>query len=283
MITSFGSKVEKVVDVISASPKQMLQLNSRDVVSMCETWARIEVPNEQEFYYRAGSETVSGVILYYIEQSGLIVKSNLGSPDITCIIHVLDGVVTRQIGSEKHTYTPNSGQQTFWFNSAEDTTITHFESVIWMLPIVRPKCNKSQKALGANLVDEFSFAEIVAFSTLPEGPGFISRLLTEHEISKVDERYTGVYSKIFSCLAHRQFTLAEIAYATGLPASTLSKFHVGNMPIMEFVRSYRRAQIRTKLRHIKPDVLAREEGFSSKYKMFDFLNRDNKNQISVEV
>jgi AraC-like DNA-binding protein len=179
-------------------------------------------------------------------------------------------------------YSPKSGQQTFVFHSEEYAVHRHFNSAIWMLPIVKPKGNKSQKEVGANLIDNFSFSEFVAFSTLPEGPAFISKMLTQQECAKVDQRYTGVYSKVLSCLVQRQYSLDQIAHETGLPISTLSKFRMGNISIMEFVRSYRRERIREMLKHSDdPHSVAREEGFSSKYKMLDFLNRDNANKSSV--
>lgn len=277
----FAGAVLKVEQLMQCTAGEMALLSEQEVIGMCSTWASISVPCKEEFHYRASNRTFNGVELYYIEQSGLVVNANMGSQDISCLINVVDGVVTKKTESAEFVYTPNTGQQTFVFHSEEYAVYRHFNSAIWMLPIVKPKVKKSQKEVGANLIDNFSFSDLVAFSTLPEGPAFASKILNQQECAKIDQRYTGVYSKVLSCLIQRQYSLDQIAYETGLPVSTLSKFRIGNISIMEFVRSYRRERIRERLKHSDHHSVAREEGFSSKYKMLDFLNRDNAYKSSV--
>ena len=277
----FSARIHEVEHIIQSAPREMAQISEACVAKMCSTWASITVPCKDEFHYRASSRTFNGVELYYIEQSGLVVDANMGSPDISCLIHLVDGVITKETESAEFDYTPNTGTQTFVFHSKEYAVHRHFNSAIWMLPLVKAKVNKSQKEVGANLINNFSFSDLVAFSTLPEGPAIVSKMLYKQECAKVDQRYTGVYSKILSCLIGRQYSLEQIAYETGLPVSTLSKFRIGNIPVMEFVRSYRRERIRESLKHSDHHSVAREEGFSSKYKMLDFLNRDNAYKSSV--
>lgn len=280
---SFGAEISTYEQIIREAPSKLASMSAQEAIGICSTWASITVPCKDEFYYRIGEKKHNDVTLYYVEQSGLVVEANMGSQDISCLIHVVDGLVTKKTESAEFVYTPNTGQQTFVFQSGEYAVHRHFNSAIWMLPIVKPKVIKSQREVGANLINNFSFSDLVAFSTLPEGHAIVSKILNQQECAKVDQRYTGVYSKILSCLIQRQYSLDQIAYETGLPVSTLSKFRVGNILIMEFVKLYRRERIRERLKHSDHDSVAREEGFSSKYKMLDFLKRGNTNQSCSKV
>lgn len=277
-MVKFAAETLKVEQLIQSAPKQMAQVSEQELFRMCSSWASITVPCKDEFYYRAGEKIINGEKLYYFEQSGLLLNANMGCRELSCLIHVVDGVVKKTTEFAEFVYTPDNGQQTFVFHTEEYAVHSHFNSAIWLLPIITPKVNKSQKEVRANLIDNFSFCDLVALSTMPEGPTFISKMLTQQECAKVDQRYTGVYSKVLSCLVQRQYSLDQIAHETGLPVSTLSKFRIGNIPIMKFVRSYRRERIREMLKHSDDGhSVAREEGFSSKYKLLDFLNRDNAN------
>lgn len=278
----FASEALKIEQLIQSVPEEMIQLDAQELTVMCSSWASIEVPDKNEFHYRISEKTFNGVNLYYIEQSGLLVNANMGINDLSCVIHVVDGVVTKKTHSEEFVYTPNTGQKTFVFHSAEYAVHRHFNAAMWVLPIVQPKGCQAQIGVGANLIDNFRFSDLVAFSTLPEGRAFVSKILTKREGAKVDVRYTGVHSKILSCLVQKKYSLDQIAYETELPVSTLSKFSMGNMSVMEFVRLYRRERIKEMLKNGNDHhSVAREEGFSSKYKMLDFLNKGSANQSSV--
>lgn len=275
---SFNQSIVSTRQLICKKPQNMISLSKSEVVAMSASWASIDISCDDSFHYRASEHVIDGSVVYYIEQSGLSVRALVGSQDIACVIHVVDGTVLKRAGGNEFVYTPEAGRSTFAFYSEEYAVHEHFNSAIWMLPIVKPKDRLSQKEVGSNLITSLSFSELVALSGLPRGKSFISQLVNRQGSSAVDTRYAGTYSKVLSCLAQKKYSLEQLAYATGLPVSTLAKFKMGDIPIMQFVKSFRCEQIHADLKRLDPSIVAREHGFSSKYKMFDFLNRESTKQ-----
>ena len=277
---SIRDKIDQVQRIQHADPKHRMELSKDAVIALCASWATIEVSDDDKFYYKASAYEIGNIQFYRIEQNGLRITSN-DVEVLACAICIVGGVVTKKTETETFRYTPDKPQNLFFLDSSERVVVEHFNSTIWMLPIIQFRNVGPNQMVDANLIKDFRFAELVALTTLTNGNEVLAKLISGREKFTANKRFTGVYSKIWSCLAQKKYSIQEIAYETGLPVSTLSRLKIGKQSVMEFVRFYRHKQIIATLKQKVPDSVAQAEGFSSKYKMFDFLNRGNENKSIV--
>lgn len=254
-----------------------------EFTAMCANWCTIEIPCPEDFYHRALHHTLHGTDFYTVWQNGYTATARGGVTDLSCLIQVLEGAITKTTEKGQFVYTPEKEKSLHIFDSAELATYEHNHTVINMLPLPVMKTHQLNKCVGDKYVSGSDFAEWVALASLPNGLEFVSTLLGREDVGSTGYRYTGIYSKVVSCLIERKYGLKQIAAETKIPAPTLAKLKFGNSSLMQFVEFYRYSQLTVKLKDRLPDIVASEEGFSSKYKMYEAMKRYHKNYSGIAV
>ena len=265
-------KINKIELELAYIPRNLVETDAGDLALLCASWASLEVVSKDKFYYRAADVDVEGQRLYYIEQNGFRVHADRGSSALLCLMYIVGGCVVKETALGKSVYSPASGRRLLLVDSSGRFTHEHFASSYWMLPVPKVGWTRELSAIEDMLSDQFNFSEILALLSISGAWDFIVRSCGGGKIYDVDRRYSGVYSMVWKSLIRGDYSLQKIAYNVGLPVSTLSKFRVGDRPLMDFVNEYRRNIILKKLSCSDSADVALEEGFSSKYKMFHFLN-----------
>lgn len=267
-----GDKIKKIERKLARTPKNLVEFDSTNLALLLSSWASFEVVSQDKFYHRAADVDIEGQKLYYSEKNSFRLHSDKGVPDLSCIMYIVGGIVVKETALGKCVYSHASGRRMLLVDSKEQFSHEYFGSSFWMIPIPNGFWSNELAAVEDMLNNQFNLSEILALLSFPEAWGFILRSSDGGRLYNLDSRYTGAYSLVLKSLIQGDYSLKKIAYNVGLPVSTMSKFRVGNQSLMEFVREFRRNSILEQLARSDIADIASKEGFSSKYKLIDFLN-----------
>lgn len=278
---SFNEISERTRKLLKSEDVETVELNADQVSVMNEIWATIEIPNKSDFYYEAREANIAGKVLYFIKSSGFSAHSNGLNAAVQGLICLTEGQVIKKSANVETVYSAKDWHVTYFFNSSEKAIYEMRNCKQWLLPL--PSCQKSViSALEIDVNAKISkFSEFVALAALPNGLEIVTKLVTANDVTALELRYAGAFSKILSCLSHRQYNILQIAHKLDLPTSTVSRFKIGSLSLMEFVRRYKAKIIARSLEHEPIGLIASREGYSSKYKMLSFIKKYGEEPDSI--